>query len=92
VVVSTPLRIPPFHCASQACEVYVEALEFSAASPQLLTTLGLLYLREGENKKALLYLGRSLTYDPVDPRTILAAGSIIQVCVVCVVCGGGGGV
>lgn len=61
-----------------AIEVYLEALDFSPESPELLTTIGLLYLRIGENYKAFDYLGNSLTVDPRDPKTILAAGSIIQ--------------
>lgn len=34
----------------------------------------------GENYKAFEYLGNSLTHDPKNAKTILAAGSIIQVC------------
>ena len=62
----------------QAIDVYLEALEFSPESPELLTTVGLLYLRLGENYKAFDFLGNSLTHDPRNPKTILAAGSIIQ--------------
>lgn len=61
-----------------AIETFLEALEFSPENPELLTTVGLLYLRIGENFKAFDYLGSSLTLDPRDPKTILAAGSIIQ--------------
>jgi len=61
-----------------AIEVYLEALEFSPENPELLTTVGLLYLRLGENYKAFDFLGNSLTHDPRNPKTILAAGSIIQ--------------
>jgi Bardet-Biedl syndrome 4 protein len=61
-----------------AIDVYTEALEFSPESPELLTTVGLLYLRMGENYRAFEYLGNSLTHDPRNPKTILAAGSIIQ--------------
>ena len=32
----------------------------------------------GESYRAFEYLGNSLTHDPKDPKTILAAGSIIQ--------------
>ena len=32
----------------------------------------------GENYKAFDFLGNSLTHDPTNPKTILAAGSIIQ--------------
>lgn len=61
-----------------AIDVYLEALEFSPENPEILTTLGLLYLRIGENFRAFDYLGNSLTHDPRNPKTILAAGSIIQ--------------
>merc|ERR1712086_707745 len=61
-----------------ALEVYEEALEFSPDNPELLTTLGLLYLRVDDNLKAFDCLGNSLTHDPKNPKTILAAGSVIQ--------------
>lgn len=61
-----------------AIQVYMEALEHSPENSEILTTLGLLFLRLGENHKAFDYLGSSLTHDPRNPRTILAAGSIIQ--------------
>ena len=35
-------------------------------------------MRLGENQKAFEHLGNSLANDPLDPKTILAAGSIIQ--------------
>jgi len=38
-----------------------------------------LFLQMGENYKAFEYLGNSLTHDPKNAKTILAAGSIIQV-------------
>lgn len=61
-----------------AIEVYLEALEFSPENPDLLTTVGLLYLRLGQNYRAFDFLGNSLTHDPKNPKSILAAGSIIQ--------------
>merc|ERR1719261_1181593 len=61
-----------------AIDVFTEALEFSAENAEVLTTLGILYLRMGENFRAFDYLGNSLTHDPKNPKTILAAGSIIQ--------------
>eukprot|EP01043_Picozoa_sp_COSAG02_P004109 COSAG02_NODE_105_length_36393_cov_15.694495_14_plen_381_part_00 len=61
-----------------AIDVYQEALEFSPENAELLTTIGLLYLRQGENFKAFDFLGNSLTHDPKNAKTILAAGSIIQ--------------
>ena len=57
-----------------AAETYHEALEFSPDSTaEILTALGLLYLRMGENYRAFHYLGNSLTHDPKDAKTILAA-------------------
>jgi len=61
-----------------AIDVYLEALEYSPENPELLTTVGLLYLRMGENMRAVDFLGNSLTHDPRNPKTILAAGSIFQ--------------
>uniref|UniRef100_A0A7S3GDF2 Uncharacterized protein n=1 Tax=Palpitomonas bilix TaxID=652834 RepID=A0A7S3GDF2_9EUKA len=61
-----------------AIEVYLEALEFSPENPEILTTIGLLYLRLGENYRAFDFLGNALTHDAKNPKTILAAGSIIQ--------------
>jgi Bardet-Biedl syndrome 4 protein len=61
-----------------AIEVYLEALEFSPENAEILTTIGLLYLRVGNSFKSFDYLGNSLTLDPRDSRTILAAGSMIQ--------------
>ncbi|CAN0140860.1 unnamed protein product [Pylaiella littoralis] len=63
---------------AEALGVYEEALEFSPESPELLTTVGLLHLQQGENQKAFECLGNALTHDPRDPKAILAAGSIIQ--------------
>jgi Bardet-Biedl syndrome 4 protein len=61
-----------------AINVYMEALQHSPENTEVLTTLGLLFLRSNDNSKAFEYLGNSLEYDPRNPRTILAAGSIIQ--------------
>lgn len=54
-----------------AIEVYLEALEFSPENPEILTTVGLLYLRLGENYRAFDFLGNALTHDPKNPKTIL---------------------
>lgn len=56
----------------------MEALELCPENPELLTTVGLLFLKLGNNTKAFEFLGNSLTYDPKSAKTILAAGSIIQ--------------
>lgn len=61
-----------------AIEIYLQALEFSPDNPEILTTVGLLYLRLAENYRAFDFLGNALTHDPRNPKTILAAGSIIQ--------------
>lgn len=62
----------------EALNIYSEALEICPENSELLTTVGLLYLKLGNNTKAFEYLGNSLTYDPKNAKTILAAGSIIQ--------------
>jgi Bardet-Biedl syndrome 4 protein len=62
----------------EAVQVYLEALEFSPENPEILTMIGLMYLRLGENYKAFDFLGNALTHNPRDAKTILAAGSIIQ--------------
>jgi len=62
----------------KALEVYLDALDSNPESPELLTTVGLLYLKLKSNSKAFQFLGNSLTYDPKSAKSILAAGSIIQ--------------
>lgn len=62
----------------KAIDTYLEALEYTPDNAELLTTVGLLYLRVGESYKAFEYLGNALSLDPRNPKTILAAGSIIQ--------------
>ena len=61
-----------------AVDVYLEALESSPESPELLTTIGLLYLRMNQQQHAFHYLGTSLTVDQKNMKTLLATGSIIQ--------------
>jgi Bardet-Biedl syndrome 4 protein len=63
---------------NEALMVYMEALESCPESPELLTTIGLLYLKMGNSTKSFEFLGNSLTYDPKSSKAILAAGSIIQ--------------
>ncbi len=50
----------------------------SPEDPDLLSTLGLLYLQSGATQKAFDCLGSSLTFDPTNSKAILAAGSLIQ--------------
>ena len=61
-----------------ALDIYLEALEVCPENSELLTTIGLLYLKLQQNGRAFEMLGNSLTFDPKNPKTILAAGSIIQ--------------
>jgi len=62
-----------------AITTYMEALQHSPESAELLTALGLLLLRAGDSQRAFDYLGTSLLHEPRSAVTILAAGSIIQV-------------
>lgn len=61
-----------------AVAVCLEALKFSPDDAEVLTTIGLLYLRMGEKFKAFDFLGNSLSNDPRSVKTILAAASVIQ--------------
>ncbi|CAM9185565.1 unnamed protein product, partial [Heterosigma akashiwo] len=45
-------------------------MEFSPENPELLTTIGLIYLRLGENQRAFDYLGNSLTTTTPNAKTI----------------------
>ena len=47
-------------------------------NPEILTTIGLLYIRIGENFHAFQFLGNAFSLDPKNTKTILATGSIIQ--------------
>ena len=53
----------------EAIDVYLESLDYSPENPELLTTVGLLYLRLSENYKAFDYLGmlRRLMLSPPPP-------------------------
>lgn len=62
----------------EALSVYMDAIETCPENPEVLTAIGLLHLKLGNNAKAFEFLGNSLTYDPKNAKTILAAGSIIQ--------------
>ena len=50
-----------------------------AESPELLTTLGLLYMRAGQHQKAFEQLGSALAHQNDSTGAILAAGSMMQV-------------
>ena len=62
----------------KAIDTYTEALEFTPENADLLTTVGLLYLRLGDSFKAFEALGNSLSQNARAPRAILASGSLIQ--------------
>ncbi|XP_033119687.1 Bardet-Biedl syndrome 4 protein-like [Anneissia japonica] len=61
-----------------AIDVYKRAIEISPENPELLTTIGLLYLQVNQNQKAFENLGNALTYDPSNVKAILGAGSMMQ--------------
>ncbi|KAI8467023.1 MAG: Bardet-Biedl syndrome protein 4 [Monoraphidium minutum] len=63
---------------SAAINTYMEALEHSPESDELLTALGLLLLHAGDGQRAFDQLGTALLHNPRNARAILAAGSIIQ--------------
>ncbi|XP_062501105.1 Bardet-Biedl syndrome 4 protein-like [Corticium candelabrum] len=63
---------------SMAQYLYRQAVGFNPENPDLMATLGLLYLETSQPQKAMNMLGNALTYDPTHFKAILTAGSIIQ--------------
>lgn len=61
-----------------AADCYCNALDLAQEDPDILTTLGILYLRLGENYRAFDHLGNALTHNPRNVQAILAAASMIQ--------------
>ncbi|KAJ8302705.1 hypothetical protein KUTeg_019101 [Tegillarca granosa] len=61
-----------------AIDIYKQAVEFSPENPDLLTTLGLLYMQIGQYQKAFENLGNAMTYDPTHVKAIMAAASMMQ--------------
>uniref|UniRef100_T1J508 Uncharacterized protein n=1 Tax=Strigamia maritima TaxID=126957 RepID=T1J508_STRMM len=61
-----------------AVELYKTAIENVSDSPELTTTLGLLYMQMGAYQKAFEQLGSALANNPTHTRAILAAGSMMQ--------------
>lgn len=57
--------------------MYAEGLEYSPDNAEIMTTIGLLFIRMGDNASAFDQLGRSLSHDPRNSKTILAVGSVI---------------
>ncbi|XP_076470019.1 BBSome complex member BBS4-like [Babylonia areolata] len=62
----------------QAIDIYRAAVEYSPENPDLLTTLGLLYMQVGQFPKAFENLGNALTFDATHTKAIMAAGSMMQ--------------
>jgi Bardet-Biedl syndrome 4 protein len=62
----------------KAVDVYLEALEFSPESVDLMSTLGLLFLHVGDTAKAVMHLGNALTLDARCARAIMGMGSVMQ--------------
>ncbi|XP_065913269.1 Bardet-Biedl syndrome 4 protein-like [Dysidea avara] len=63
---------------TSALTVYKRAVSHSPENPEVLSTLGLLYLEQGQPQKAFECLGSALTYDPSNNKAILAAGCMMQ--------------
>ena len=61
-----------------AIATYADALEYAPTSTELLTAMGLLYYKTGDTARAFECLGNSLTHDPSDGRTVLAAAAMIE--------------
>lgn len=62
----------------QAIEVLTKAVEIFPENPDLLTSLGLLYMEMGHFQKACESLGNAMTFDPTHVKAIVAAGSMMQ--------------
>eukprot|EP00921_Rhytidocystis_pertsovi_P022628 GHVQ01036124.1.p1 GENE.GHVQ01036124.1~~GHVQ01036124.1.p1 ORF type:complete len:465 (-),score=67.95 GHVQ01036124.1:370-1764(-) len=79
---STYIALADVYCKQgnyvAAVDTYTEALEFSLDNAQILTELGVTYLRMGDTLRAFASLGSALTADPRNAKAILAAASIIQ--------------
>lgn len=74
-------RAAPFHpyAGPTVQQPLTQVLSCSPPVPHVQPPLPPLSRRSNDNAKAFEYLGNSLAHDPRNPRTILAAGSIIQV-------------
>ncbi|XP_067931941.1 Bardet-Biedl syndrome 4 protein-like isoform X1 [Watersipora subatra] len=62
----------------KAIEIFRQAVEFSPESPDLLTTLGMLYIEVGMYQKAFEHLGNAMTHNNEHAKAILAAGKLMQ--------------
>ncbi|OWF54543.1 Bardet-Biedl syndrome 4 protein homolog [Mizuhopecten yessoensis] len=63
---------------NSAIEIYKQAVEYSPENPDMLCTLGLLYMQIGQYQKAFENLGNAMTYDATHVKAIMAAGSMMQ--------------
>ncbi|KAM3725504.1 Bardet-Biedl syndrome 4 protein [Dirofilaria immitis] len=61
-----------------AIDAQKKALELEPENLEILTNMGLLYARWQNDDEAFDAFGKTLSYDPTHPQSILAAGSIIQ--------------
>jgi len=61
-----------------AVNVYKEAVCAFPESPELNTTLGLLYIQTANHQAAFEHLGTALAFEPKNSKAILAAGSMMQ--------------
>ena len=61
-----------------AIDVLMDAADFTAQNADILTRIGLLYIRLGENAQAFEYLEKALANDAAHAPAILASGSISQ--------------
>lgn len=61
-----------------AIDTYADGIDTFPNSAELLTSVGLLHLQQGSSALAFESLGTSMTVNPRDSDTILAAGSMIQ--------------
>ncbi|KAK3748672.1 hypothetical protein RRG08_000904 [Elysia crispata] len=64
--------------ANAAIDIYRNAVEYSPENPDLLTTLGLLYMQVNQYQKAFENLGNAMTFDPSHTKAIMAACSMMQ--------------
>uniref|UniRef100_A0A914D8K3 Bardet-Biedl syndrome 4 protein n=1 Tax=Acrobeloides nanus TaxID=290746 RepID=A0A914D8K3_9BILA len=61
-----------------AIEAYKRALEIEPENLDIISRLGLLYLKTNSETKAFSCLGKALTFDPTHVPTILAASTVLQ--------------
>jgi Bardet-Biedl syndrome 4 protein len=62
-----------------AIEILQKASEFNVESSDVLTSLGLLYMKERQYQKSFEALGNALTFNPTHYKAILAVCNMIQI-------------